>query len=265
MSTRRDRRRTGTTPQGRGRFLGFDVLAQVPTWDRATAGVVLSRLGPHEELRFFTPAEHSTAAALFDRLLDQDDEPRVPIVHLVDERLALNRTDGYRYTDMPEDRAAWHLTLAALDADAAAAYGCSFADCPVAGQEALVQAVSDVIPGRWHDLPAKRVWSLWTRYAATAFYSHPWAWNEIGFGGPAYPRGYQNLGLDAREHWEKAEQNPANPAPVVESTREARHRKTEAVLRRAPKHPVTDLSPEPHPAAVDSARRDAAAHAGRKR
>ena len=27
-----------------------------------------------------------------------------------------------------------------------------------------------------------------------AFYSHPWAWNEIGFGGPAYPQGYMRLG-----------------------------------------------------------------------
>jgi hypothetical protein len=28
----------------------------------------------------------------------------------------------------------------------------------------------------------------------SGFYSHPWAWNEIGFGGPAYPRGYMRLG-----------------------------------------------------------------------
>ena len=54
----------------------------------------------------------------------------------------------------------------------------------------------------WRGLPATRVWSLWTRYACTAFYSHPWAWSEIGFGGPAYPRGYGNLGMDRREHWE---------------------------------------------------------------
>ena len=27
-----------------------------------------------------------------------------------------------------------------------------------------------------------------------AFYSHPWAWNEIGYGGPAYPEGYMRLG-----------------------------------------------------------------------
>jgi hypothetical protein len=61
---------------------------------------------------------------------------------------------------------------------------------------------------QWHGLPAARVWSLWTRYAATAFYAHPWAWNEIGFGGPAYPRGYKNLGLDRRESWEVADVHP---------------------------------------------------------
>jgi hypothetical protein len=32
------------------------------------------------------------------------------------------------------------------------------------------------------------------RAALAAFYSHPWAWNEIGFGGPAYPRGFMRLG-----------------------------------------------------------------------
>ena len=163
-------------------------------------------------------------------------------MHLVDERSALNRTDGYRYADMPEDREAWHLTLAALDADARAAYGRSFADCLIAGQEALIQAVTDAIPGRWHDLPAKRVWSPVDAICRPqAFYSHPWAWNEIGFGGPAYPRGYQNLGLDAREHWETPEQHPANPAAAVERTHEARRRKSEVVLRRAPNPPVARI------------------------
>ena len=33
------------------------------------------------------------------------------------------------------------------------------------------------------------------RYASTAFYSHPSAWNEIGIGGPAYPHGYKNIGM----------------------------------------------------------------------
>ncbi len=32
------------------------------------------------------------------------------------------------------------------------------------------------------------------RAVLSEFYSHPWAWNEIGYGGPAYPRGYMRLG-----------------------------------------------------------------------
>ena len=57
-------------------------------------------------------------------------------------------------------------------------------------------------------LRADRVWSLWSRYACTAFYSHPWAWNEIGFPGPAYPRGYKNPGVNAREPFEVADHGP---------------------------------------------------------
>ena len=40
-----------------------------------------------------------------------------------------------------------------------------------------------------------RPWSVVMRYALSALYSHPWAWNEIGFGGPAYPRGYMRMGV----------------------------------------------------------------------
>jgi hypothetical protein len=42
------------------------------------------------------------------------------------------------------------------------------------------------------------------RAILSAFYSHPWAWNEIGFGGPAYPRGYARFGPGQRESWEGA-------------------------------------------------------------
>ena len=62
----------------------------------------------------------------------------------------------------------------------------------------------------WHGLNAAHVWSLWTRYACTAFYAHPSAWNEIGFPGPAYPRGYKNPGVDARESFEVADVIPSD-------------------------------------------------------
>ena len=78
------------------------------------------------------------------------------------------------------------------------------------------------------------MWSLWTRYACTAFYSHPWAWNEIGFPGPAYPRGYLNPGVDAREHWEVTdagtEDSDVDPVKFAAGSRRARDRLMHGLL-----------------------------------
>jgi len=43
------------------------------------------------------------------------------------------------------------------------------------------------------------------RTAVSIYYAHPAAWNEIGFGGPASPRGYVRLGFDRRDPWEADE------------------------------------------------------------
>jgi hypothetical protein len=201
------------------RFPGFDVLDQAGTWDRVTASVVTQRLRPPTDLRFFGPAEEAIARPLLDLLVGQQDDRIVPLVELVDARLAAGSTDGWRYEDLPEDATAWRATLAVLDDDARLRHGKGFAACTVVEQMALVQHVQDAGSGPWHGWPADRVWSLWTRYACTAFYSHPSAWNEIGFGGPAYPRGYKNRGLDRREPWEVADARPTLPDHRPEADR----------------------------------------------
>jgi hypothetical protein len=213
---------TGTTPGNHERFPDYDVLAQQDSWDSVTTGVVLRRLGPPPKLRFFTVGEEPVARALFDRLLAQDDEPRVPVLELIDSRLAEAETDGWRYEDMPEDGDAWRQSLRCLDDDATASRGSHFWALSLEDQRQVLEGIRTA--GLWHGLPAGRMWNLWLRYACAAFYSHPWAWNEIGFGGPAYPRGYANLGLNKREHWEKPEVNSFDPEPWSQRIERARRR-----------------------------------------
>jgi hypothetical protein len=222
--------RRAITPQGRGRYPGFDVLSQVDRWDDVTAGAVLTRLSHPTGLSFFTVAEVAVAAPLLDLLLAQDGEPRVPVLELIDERLALGETDGWHYDDLPPDGDAWRQTLACLDEDACNRFGRGFGELAADEQATLVQAVQDT-DGDWHGLTPGHVWSLWTRYTCTAFYSHPWAWNEIGFPGPAYPRGYLHLGVDAREKEEQRDAEPADPVTVGRRVEQAR-REHAALLGR---------------------------------
>ncbi len=70
----------------------------------------------------------------------------------------------------------------------------------------------------WRDLPARRWWiQVALREISGVYYAHPTAWDEIGFGGPAYPRGYAALNHGAPEPWEAREVPPA-PADRKEAT-----------------------------------------------
>ncbi|MEO9254282.1 MAG: gluconate 2-dehydrogenase subunit 3 family protein [Tepidiformaceae bacterium] len=195
---------------GGGRFPGFDVTTQSQHWDEATRAAVLRRLEPPAAPRFFTEQEQAAASALFDQLLFQPHEPRVPVMLLVDARLADHETDGWHYETMPTDDQAWRVSLAGLDADSMGSNGCPFAECTWDEQTDVLQSIQDLGAGEWHGMIASQVWSLWSRYGCTAFYAHPLAWNEIGFDGPAYPRGYKNIGVDRLEGIEVHDAHPAD-------------------------------------------------------
>jgi hypothetical protein len=203
------------------RFPGFDVVTQRDHWDPVTTGVVLARLAPPAALRFLSPHEGATGAALVRQLLDLEDDNPVPVIAMIDARLAEQQTDGWRYVDLPADGDAWRLSLAHLDEDAFVRCGRGFAEADDHDQSQVVNGVQthdDAVD--WHGMPARRVWTLWTRYACTAFYSHPFAFEEMGFPGPAYPRGYKNIGIDRREPFEVVDAQPQDPVPGRPGTRD---------------------------------------------
>lgn len=217
------RHRRGTSPQMIGRYPDFDVFDAADTWDEATKNVVLARLEPPGPLRFFTGAEEPALRAFCDTVLAQDGEPRVPVAEMVDAKLADDRLDGYQYADMPDDRDVWHLVLAGLDHTASARHDHDFAECNDAERGAIVGdfAHGRLDGGPWESLNVARAWAVVMRAALAEFYSHPWAWNEIGFGGPAYPRGFMRLGGlgtngdSAREPFEKPGASDRDPVADV--------------------------------------------------
>ena len=214
------RQRRGTTPQMHGRYPDYDVLSQADHWDEVTRRMVLARVDDVPEIRFFSTREAATLGALTDVLTAQDAEPRIPLVNFIDEKYANGQSDGYQYSDMPDDDEAWQLVALGLDEQAVQRAGAtSFA---AAADDVKLAIVGDfaqarLTGGAWEQLNVKRAFSLVMRVTLSCFYSHPWAWNEIGFGGPAYPRGYSRFGSPEvepadRETWEGREAVDTDPA-----------------------------------------------------
>jgi len=213
------RQRAGITPQLIGRYPDFDVLSTADSWDHATRKVVLARLDPPGPLQFFTTDEEPTLRAFCDMVLAQDGEPRIPVAEFVDDKLAAGRLDGYQYADMPEDGDTWRITLRGLDHSATSGHAVAdFAAADVTSQEAIVDdfAHARLSGGPWDEVNVARAWSVCLRSMLAGFYSHPWAWNEIGFGGPAYPRGFMRLGpTSTTEPFERHGATSEDPADVV--------------------------------------------------
>jgi hypothetical protein len=180
-----------------GRYPDWDVLSQADHWDEVTRRVVFERVENVPPFRFFSEREQRTLKAFCDTVTAQDREPRIPVLSMVDAKLHAGELDGFQFAGMPDDRDVWRVVARGLDES-------GFTDASEEERREIVGkfANGELEGGAWEELDVSKAWSVLTRHILAAFYSHPWAWNEIGFGGPAYPRGYAAIGPGGTEHWE---------------------------------------------------------------
>jgi hypothetical protein len=215
-----------------GYYPGYSTLSQQAFWDKATRDLVNDRVQNVPRIRHFSAEAARFWRAVFDHVIPQTDrviERKIPIIERIDERLYLNRGVGYRYENMPPDREAYRLAEIAINEEAQARYGGGFVDLPQLQQDIVLQAIHDGKPvaakAIWKQMSIGRFWLLLMQDAIGAYYSHPWAWDEIGFGGPAYPRAYTRLERGEPEPWEVEEERYDWEAPrySVSDTTEATH------------------------------------------
>jgi hypothetical protein len=220
-----DRIRSST---GGDRFPGYDVLGKwsSQSWNAKTREVVGRRLAVVTGPLFFSPGEFAAVHAISGRIVPQPvGRVPIPIAALVDRRLHSGIMDGYRVAGMPRDGEAWRLGLKALDAEAHKAYGEVFARVAGTEQDMLLRrAQCGKLDGPdWADMrPQDFFKRRMARDVVLAYYSHPAAWSEIGWGGPASPRGYVRLDFNERDPWEPAEAKPGEEAAAFRINRHVR-------------------------------------------
>ncbi len=204
-----------------GYYARYSTMAQKKNWEEATRKAVTDRVEKTPSIRFFSQDEATLLGKVIDRVIPQDDRAEgctIPILPILDERLYKNSLNGFRYEDMPPDQEAYQLAIKAIEEMAQERFRQSFVDLDVHRQELILKSLHDGKPDPenavWQKMPVYRFWAMLMEDCVTAYYSHPWAWGEIGFGGPAYPRGYMRLENGLPEPWEKDEQRYEWNAPV---------------------------------------------------
>ena len=200
----------------RDRYPGYDVLRKhdTPSWNDASRVVIDARLAIPDTPQFLGAEEWQTLRAICDRIVPQPaDRPPVPIAALVDRKLASDHRDGYRQASLPPLREAWRRGLAALDAESRAKHQRRFHMLTTDLQDEMLRAMQDgkLDGATWEGMPSDTFFSeRVTHDVLAAYYSHPTSWNELGFGGPASPRGYVRMYFDRRDPWEAVEARPGH-------------------------------------------------------
>jgi hypothetical protein len=170
------------------RYPDADTLAERGHWDDATRRVVLDRVHNVPPFRHFEPRPRATLEALCACVVPQLHRPptrRVPIAPWIDAHCEQGHMDGFRFDNMPPTELAWRWGLEGLDETSQLLFGeqARFSELQQAQQHQVLEAVrAGDPPGEvWQRLPAKRWWVYVALRQITAiYYSHPFAWDEIG-------------------------------------------------------------------------------------
>jgi hypothetical protein len=208
------------------RYPGYDVMAKrhTPSWNEPTRRVIDQRLAMPRTPHFFTEEEWLTLTAICDRVVPQPrNRPPIPVPAMIDHKVSNNMLDGYRNSKLPPLQEAWRRGLEATNVEARTRHGSLFHKISVAEQNSLLKKMQDgeLKDAAWGEMPSKLFFEeRMVHDIVSSYYAHPTAWNEIGFGGPASPRGYVRMDPDRRDPWEAVE---AKPGQEEQARRKNRH------------------------------------------
>ena len=204
-------------------YPGYDVLAKRDgmSWNDATRRVIDARLAVSNEPKFFSAGEWRTLQALCRRILPQPEgRPEVPLAAYIDRDMLDHGDSGTRIEPMPYDGAAWKRALAALDIESQLSHRVKFCDLEAGDADALLMLMQrgELTDSAWANVPPKLFFAKRVLVdIGAAYYAHPTSWSEMGFGGPASPRGYVRMEANRRDPWEAAQ---ATGGHDVEARRE---------------------------------------------
>ncbi|WP_166240796.1 gluconate 2-dehydrogenase subunit 3 family protein [Paenibacillus turpanensis] len=184
----------------------YNVMDQQEHWDEHTRSIVRSRLIRERNYEFLTMPEAEQIRAIAVILTGDHRGPIIQyVISHVDEALGRFIGEADRKPGIPPAPEFIRDGLKLLDFAALRLFQGPFIQIGEDSQSVMLDELSreyakpvDV----WGRYPQKTFFKKLLRMTMDAYYSHPTVWSEIGYGGPAYPRGYIRTHPNHLDPWE---------------------------------------------------------------
>src|SRR5690606_29422227 len=119
--------------------------------------------------------------------------------------LASSPSEGQRKVGVPAAPELIRQGISAIELASLQQHSVPFTKLSRSEQKQIIQAMSSgsAAPAEvWNGLPQKDLFDKLLRLTVESYCSHPRVWSEIGYAGPAYPRGYVRTKLGQLDPWE---------------------------------------------------------------
>lgn len=188
-------------------YRGYDVMEQSEHWDPHTREIVEKRISKEviSKLSFFTQIEAELLEDLCSVLLD---EKRIDILSFIinhfDSTLSSNLGESQRKKGTPTFPSLLREGLRLLEVYLLTNYKkAEFSSLSTDKQKSMINGMlRGELSLNDPTFPMKEFAKNILSESVSALYSHPDIWSEIGYGGPAYPRGYVRSEIGLTDPWE---------------------------------------------------------------
>lgn len=188
-------------------YPSFNVMDEREAWDDHTRSIVDSRLDILKNTYQFLTLDEAKLLELLSSLLMEEDRKDIILytIQHMDDTLHASIGESQRKHGVPEAKILIRDGLQKLEECAQSVRSTSFSQLTASAQMKVLEQVSSgtALPDTvWATAHQKAFFQKILNFTIEAYCSHPTVWSEIGYAGPAYPRGYVRADIGHLDPWE---------------------------------------------------------------
>jgi hypothetical protein len=185
-------------------YPSYDVLTEKENWDKNTQEVIKERISP-SHLPFFTPEEKEILCAMIPILFPSHlGELSIDVISIFENRFANRKIIGFPKGSKIEKVIIIRQGLKLLSEQIFVQYETVFSKLEKEQQKEVLKKLEENqgYLNIWQEINPRLFFTTLVKELISIVYSDPSIWSAIGYGGPAYPRGYYSFGKDQFDPWE---------------------------------------------------------------